>query len=176
MATAYVDLNTIHNPATGLVIPSAWGDQIRENFEALVDPPRCSVFATVAQSVAASTSVVLNAGGENYDTDGMHSTVTNTSRITAQKAARYELAATVAYDPGNGRRITSFLVGGVTTLNGDARASAGQAGLAGITDRISIVRSVVLAAGQYVEVQVNQNTAGALNVTLDEFVVTWTGR
>ncbi len=31
---AYVDLNTIHNPATGTIPPATWGDQIRDNFEA----------------------------------------------------------------------------------------------------------------------------------------------
>lgn len=32
---AYVDLNTIHNPAPGTVAPAAWADQVRDNFEAL---------------------------------------------------------------------------------------------------------------------------------------------
>ena len=31
---AYVDLNTIHNPATGTIPPATWGDQIRDNFVA----------------------------------------------------------------------------------------------------------------------------------------------
>jgi hypothetical protein len=32
---AYVDLNTIHNPATGFAPPAAWGDQVRDNDEYL---------------------------------------------------------------------------------------------------------------------------------------------
>lgn len=32
---AYVDLNTIHNPATGTAPPATWGDQVRDNFETL---------------------------------------------------------------------------------------------------------------------------------------------
>ncbi len=30
---AYVDLNTIHNPSTGVSPPASWGDQVRDNFE-----------------------------------------------------------------------------------------------------------------------------------------------
>lgn len=30
---AYADLNTIHNPSTGVAPPASWGDQVRDNFE-----------------------------------------------------------------------------------------------------------------------------------------------
>lgn len=30
---AYADLNTIHNPASGVAAPASWGDQVRDNFE-----------------------------------------------------------------------------------------------------------------------------------------------
>lgn len=167
---SYVDLNTIHNPATGTVAPAAWGDQVRDNLEFLIDPPACSVFASSAQSVANGTTTSLNAGSENYDNDAMHSTVSQTSRITAQTAGRYEISATVAFAPGTGRRITSFLVNGTTTLDGDSRVSAVTGGAAGVTDRVSINRTVTLAVGDFVEVQVNQNSGGNLDVTLNEFV------
>lgn len=29
---AYADLNTIHNPSTGVAPPATWGDQVRDNF------------------------------------------------------------------------------------------------------------------------------------------------
>lgn len=32
---AYADLNGIHNPSTGGVAPASWGDQVRDNFEAI---------------------------------------------------------------------------------------------------------------------------------------------
>jgi hypothetical protein len=32
---AWQDLNSIHNPATGTSPPASWGDQVRDNFEAL---------------------------------------------------------------------------------------------------------------------------------------------
>lgn len=30
---AYADLNTLHNPSTGVAPPATWGDQVRDNFE-----------------------------------------------------------------------------------------------------------------------------------------------
>jgi hypothetical protein len=173
---SYVDLNTIHNPATGTIAPASWGDQARDNFEFLIDPPMCSVYASTAQAVATGTSTALTADSENYDSDAMHSTVSNTSRITAQEDGRYELTAMVFYAAGTGRRVTSFLVNGTTALNGDSRVSAVTGGAAGVTDQVSISRTVTLTAGDYVEVRVNQNSGGNLNVTLDEFTVKFEAR
>lgn len=162
----YVDLNTLHNPATGTIAPASWGDQARDNLEFLIDPPTCSVFNSAAQSIANVTTVSLLADSENFDNDAMHSTVTNTSRITAQTAGRYLFIATVSYATGTGRRVTSFLKNGTTVINGaTVPAVAG-----GVVDRISIARSVVMAAGDYLEVQANHNNGANLNVTLDEFV------
>lgn len=172
MATPYVDLATIHNPATGLVIPSAWGDQIREDFEALVDPPAVSCFNSVGQNCATATNVILTADSENYDNDGMHSTVSQTSRITIQKAGRYEVRATVLGPvantfAGSKRLLVDFLVNGVTVYFGDARLLGDP-----VTVRCSPTRNIVFAAADYVEVRVNQNSGITAAVTLDEFAAT----
>ena len=65
------------------------GHQVRDNLEFLIDPPACSVFNTVAQSLATGSATVLDANSENFDNDAMHSNVTNNSRITVQTAGRY---------------------------------------------------------------------------------------
>src|SRR5207247_1021603 len=43
---------------------------------------RCSAYHTATQSVGVSNTDALNLGAEDYDTSGMHSTVTNNNRIT----------------------------------------------------------------------------------------------
>jgi hypothetical protein len=58
---AYVDLNTIHNPATGGVPPATWGDQIRDNFEAGV-PAVIGVAGDIPYGTAADTIGVLSIG------------------------------------------------------------------------------------------------------------------
>jgi hypothetical protein len=167
----YVDTQTIHNPATGTVAPATWGDQVRDNLEFLVDPPACSVFHSTTQSVADTTQTIMSADSENFDNDAMHSTVTNNSRITAQTAGRYLLTANVSFVlNASGEREVRFRLNGATTINGilyDAH---------GAIWRGSVVRTVVLAATDYVEVQVNQNSGGALTTSLVEFTATYLTR
>lgn len=163
---AYADLATIQATDPGDVLTAAWCDQARDNEEFLINPPACSVYASSAQSVANATFVSLTANSEYFDNDSMHSTATNTSRITIQTAGRYLLSATIAYTAGSGRRFSQFLVNGTTAYDGDGRPAIGG----GSDDKIVMTRTLVLAASDYVEVQANQNTGGNLNVTLREFV------
>jgi hypothetical protein len=167
----YVDLNTIHNPATATIAPASWGDQTRDNFEFLVDPPACSVFNNAAQSVAVG-SAVLTANSENYDNNGMHSTVTNTSRITATTAGRYLVIATIeCAASATGERDASLRVNGTTVFQ-SMRVGAAATGLTVRT----VSRTLVLAVNDYVEVLLGQNSGGNLNVFLREFAATFQTR
>ena len=69
----YVDLNTIHTPSTGAVIPAAWGDQLRENEEFLIDPPACSIYASDNTTVQDNTDTTLSCDTDNFDNDAMWS-------------------------------------------------------------------------------------------------------
>jgi hypothetical protein len=62
---AYADLNTIHNPSTGVAPPAAWGDQARDNFEYFntmlpQGQGAWTVFSavTVTQSISVSRNIV----------------------------------------------------------------------------------------------------------------------
>lgn len=161
----YSDPNLTHNPSTGAVAPASWGDVVRDDLEFLIDPPTCSVFNSAAQSVADNTSVALTANSENFDNDTMHSTVTNTSRIAATTAGRYAVNAAVANAAnGVGRRALDLRVDGTTVYNIDARLPISTNSMA-----VTGMRLLTLAASQYVEAMVLQNSGGALNVTLNEF-------
>ncbi len=169
---AYADLNTIHDPATGTVAPAAWGDQVRDNFEFLVDPPVCSIADPTGSSVATATTVALGAAAtESFDNDAMHSDVTDRGRITVQTPGRYLLMGTVFYSPHVGAD-TAFIrvslrVNGVTAYGGmqiKGQAAADE----GI--RIQATRSLVLAAGDYVEVTTFHSLGGTITATLDEFL------
>lgn len=175
MVTPYVDPNTVHTPATGLVIPAIWGTTVRNCLEALVDPPACSVFNSTTQSLTNNVVTVLTANSENYDNDAMHSTMSQTSRITAQTAGRYDLGTTVRFAGGSDTagRLVDFLVNGTTVI--DVMQVAGLNDAAATTV-LSGGGSVVLAAGDFVEVRARQRSGGALNVTLTDFKATWITR
>lgn len=159
----YVDPNTIHNPATGTVAPASWGDTVRDDLEFLVDRPGCAVYNSTTQNVSTSSNTTLTADSELYDLDSMHSTVTNTSRITATTAGKYRIGALVEWDSdATGRREVYLLVNGSTvhTLTiGNAVAGMTQNG----------TKILTLSAGDYVEVRVWQNSGGTRTPTLRQF-------
>jgi hypothetical protein len=168
----YVDLNTIHNPATGTVAPATWGDQVRDNLEFLIDPPACSVFNSAAQSLVDGVATVLNANSENFDNNAMHSTVTNNSRITIQTAGRYLLLARVDF-AGNasGVREIRFNLNGSLLAVGFTGAPAGTA----VTRSVPSI-SAVASVSDYFEIVGNQTSGGNLNVTLVEFTAIYLTR
>jgi hypothetical protein len=162
---AYVDPATILTTDPGDVLTAAWCDTVRDDLEFIIDPPQCSVYASSAQTVANNSTVTLTANSENYDNDSMHSTVTNNSRITFQTAGRYEIFANVEYAAdADGYRRLSFLFNGATSYGGQTVYAAPT-----VATRLSAQRSIIAAAGQYVEVQVAHTAGADLSVTLDEF-------
>jgi hypothetical protein len=163
----YVDVQTIHNPATGAVAPAAWGDGVRDNQEFFIDPPTCSVYNSAAVSVANSSPTILNANSELFDNDALHSTVTNPSRVTAQTAGRYLLTSSAQFAANaTGIRQIEFLLNGASILASVSRALPPGVGSDAF---VKTFIAVVLAAGDYVEARVFQSSGGALNVTLVEF-------
>lgn len=161
----YVDLNTIHNPATGTAAPASWGDQVRDNFEFLIDPPTCMVYNSAVQSCPNGYST-LTADSESFDNDSMHSTTTNTSRITCQTAGRYDITTTVLFAPNaTGGRTLSYRVNG----GSDIEISAHPTASASVNSTLSGLVKLVMAVGDYVEIRAWQNTGGNLNATLQSF-------
>lgn len=171
---AYADLATIQDTDPGDILTAAWCDQVRDNGEFLIDPPVCSVYASSSQTVPTATMTVLTADGENFDNDSMHSTSSNTSRITIQTAGRYLLIATAIFATGSAdERNVQFYVNGTTALEGtkvNANASGSQ------NTVITTSRSYVFAENDYVEVRVRQRTGGDLDVGLNEFFASFLTR
>jgi hypothetical protein len=142
----YVDIQTVHNPATGTVAPAAWGDQIRDDLEFLIDPPGCSLFHSTTQSVPNDTGTQLAANSESYDNDAMHSTVSNTSRITCQTAGRYLFTATIEYSANaTGRRAANLFRNATTIVNGSNTTA-----INGAATFVTVTRTLVLAASDFV--------------------------
>ena len=163
----YADLNTIQTYNPGDILTAAAIAQVRTNQEFFIDPPACSVYNSAVQSIPNATSTALTANSENYDNDSMHSTATNTSRITIQTAGRYLLSGTILYDNNaTGARSVTFRKNGTTSYVATSAPNIGST----LDMGISGMRTLVLAAGDYVECLGYQNSGGALDATLQEFV------
>lgn len=163
---AYVDIATLQTIAAGQPLSAATVQQIRDNEEFLIDPPACSVYNNAAQSVADNTGTDLTANSENFDNNSMHSTSSNTARITAQTAGRYLVFAQVVFAAdADGRRALLFRVNNTTNYDVQAIPSVGAVN----SMAVSGVRALTLAAGDYVTCRVVHTAGAALDVTLSEF-------
>jgi hypothetical protein len=142
-------------------------------------PPACRVYNSVTQSLTNVTEATLTFDTERFDTDSMHSTVTNTGRITFNTAGLYVVAALVNYaNNAAGVRYTYIRHNGANYVTADTRAATN--GLATIVNVAAVMK---VAAGDYAEVRAYQSSGGALNVsassatdwTSADFMATWIG-
>lgn len=112
-------------------------------------------------SIGNATNTILTFNSERWDTTaGIHSLVTNTSRLTCPIAGKYLIGGNVRWDANaTGVRDLQILLNNTTYIG---RVYMGAT--AAINYAQSIVTLYDLAAGDYVELRVYQNSGGALDV------------
>jgi len=162
----FSDPNLTHNPATGTVAPASWGDIVRDDLVFLNDRPTCSAFNNTTQTIATGSTTVLTANSERWDNDAMHSTVTNTSRITIVTEGRYLVGSTVQFDAhATGVRGVDFLVNGATAYPASGSTKVDS----GVAEVLTSLRFIDLNATDYVETRAVQTSGTNLGVTLQDF-------
>ena len=110
-------------------------------------------------SLSNNTMTTLTFDSERFDTDTIHSTSTNTGRLTTKTAGKYLISATVQFATNTtGKRILRLRVNGSTLIADTAITASGDSRDATITTLWD------LAADDYVELQALQDSGGALNV------------
>lgn len=113
------------------------------------------------QSINDVTETALAFNTEDYDTDAIHDTVTNNSRLTCKTAGKYNIWANIEFAANaTGQRQVEIRLNG-TTLIGLAEINA----TAARTANVPVSCTYSLAVNDYVECVVYQNSTGALNVT-----------
>lgn len=153
--------------------------QLRDNMKAAMgaDKASCRVFNSTAQTIPTATLTTLTFDSERWDSQAIHSTVSNTSRLTipASWTGQYFTGAHVAWVNGTGVRgtfiylnATYFITGQVIPYDANLNASCSPSTLYGVV------------AGDYLEVQVYQSSGGNLNIFLGtllspEFFCVWNG-
>jgi len=124
----------------------------------------CRVTNSTDQSIPNATRTVVTFDTETFDTDGFHSTSTNTGRMTipAGKAGKYLVTGNVTFATNStgAREIYLFKNGSFYSQVFAVATSAGSSGNA-IPDIVS------LAVGDYVEIRVEQSSGGSLSVRGD---------
>jgi hypothetical protein len=131
------------------------------------------------QSISNSTTTIVTFDSEFLDTNGFHSTVTNTDRLTVPTgyAGKYLVVATANF-AGNSTGIRQLLVFKNTTQIAENVIPVNSSG--GSTNANAQI-IVDLAVGDYVSFSVWQNSGGALNIqgwaggTYTQFGMTYLG-
>jgi hypothetical protein len=118
------------------------------------------VYHSVDQSIPNATVTVLAFDSERYDTDDIHDTVTNNSRLTCKTAGKYLIIGQVRfYANSTGWRWVDIYLNG-TTYIAAFRLDANSA-----SDHEMVIASIYdLAVNDYVELRVVQTSGGSLSV------------
>jgi len=141
-----------------------WNAQVKALNDFLTAPPVCFAYQTVAQSLTTGTVFQLTMDSESIDSDGGHSTVTNTSRYTATVPGTYLVLGNVAISGST----AGYRVGGVK-LNGTivrgSQVVTNPISSSGSTPVVFPVWAIVTMNGatDYVEIYAQQTSGGSLN-------------
>lgn len=130
--------------------------------KALSNPPLCALTTnqTLGQTVGDNTTPVLTFDVVVKNTDGMYNAQTSTNRITIVRPGVYDLRAVATFAANAaGSRFINFLKNGTDVI---ARAEVGANQASGRGTTISTFASLPLAANDFIQVQVWQNSGGNL--------------
>lgn len=157
----YTDPTTQTN---GVIIgETEWNTDIVDNIRFLADPPRVFTYRSSNQSIPNATETTVTFNAEKFDTDAMHSTSVNTSRITAVTAGLYQITLRLYFAANStGYRWGRIYLNGVgfTLLDVDtADAPSSTAGT------VFCQVEQYLDVGEYVEASCYQTSGGALNLS-----------
>lgn len=150
---------------------------LRDGLNILLSPPLAILRSTTLQNMTNGADTPLNWPIEDLDTDGGHSTVTNTSRYTAQTAGYYLLTANFTFAANSsGTRRGSFRKNG-TTMFSRVRIVPNAGNFIGF----SHTARVFLAVSDYVEAIGWQDSGGTLTTDNESFTdprweIQWTSK
>jgi hypothetical protein len=139
--------------------------------------PAARAYHNASQSVAHATLTVLALNSERWDTDTMHDPATNNSRLTVKTAGWYVVTAAAEFAANaTGIRQLKVLLNGATPI----AVLSQPASTGGNFTRQVVVTAYFFAVTDWVEMEVFQDSGGALNVNSTaqyspELTMVWVG-
>ena len=112
------------------------------------------------QSISNDTFTPINLDTEDFDTDAIHDTVTNNTRLTAKTAGKYLITGIIEYAANaTGNRATAIRLNGITFIAETLVPNAGS----GTLVFVGTTTIYDLAVNDYVELMAFQTSGGNLN-------------
>ncbi len=168
-----------HVWAVGEVLSAAnMNTYIANDLVFLGTPPNCRAYNNAVLSVNSATVTALALNTENFKSDsGMHSTSSNTSRLIATIASKYEFKANIAWATSSAAgtvREALLRINGTTQFGASLQPPSTAYNVTNVA-----VADYALAAGDYVELCAYQDSGGAMNVNTFSFSpvlsMSWSG-
>lgn len=155
---------------TGVIDDADWTIYAND-LRFLHTPPACVLERSTSQNISYATDTAITFTTEAADTDGMHSNVSNTSRITFQTRGRYFTSAIMIYAFNNTSARRAFIRLNGTTFETSENLPETADGLADLNPHTTDD----YAAADYVELMAYQLSGGTLAVTAATFAASWVG-
>lgn len=159
---------------------SLMNTHVRDAVNFLLNPDACSLYMSANQSISNNTHQLLTYDSEAYDTAGLHSTVSNTSRIVIATPGLYEVKSMVTFASvaGGSRQIQVRKNASGASGSGTQLVAGKVAGFAASQNSVDVEKEIRLAAGDHIESFCFQDAgAGAQNAiagdALTYFSVRW---
>lgn len=122
----------------------------------------CRAYNNATQSIANTGETAVAFNTESYDTSTFHDTSTNNSRFTVPTTGYYTATGFVFFaNVAGGARNAYFKINGSTYTSGQA-TQLGDSTNGNYLEPILV--DIALTAGDYIELIVAQNSAGAINI------------
>lgn len=142
--------------SSDLITASIWNTDLVDNLIHLHDAlPSAGVYHNTTQSLTASTDNVVVFNTERWDTDTLHSTVSNTGRMTIATAGIYLFTFTGEWATAPATCEIEF------RLNGTTKIAWAQFS----TKRVALTTVYQMAVSDYMEVIINPSGTQTLNST-----------
>ena len=141
-----------------LITAAIWNADMVENIKWLYNGnPGCRVYHNTTQSMTGSSDNTVLFNTERYDTDTMHSTVSNTGRITVTTAGTYMFHAQIDWATAPGSNVMFLRLNGATKV--------ASVNWTGSSDTCEITTIYAMVATDYMELLVNPATTQTINST-----------
>lgn len=154
----------------GAFITEAWGDSVADAINSILPSgvvPGVLARENTGQTITSGSNNTCQwTGAEDFDTNAFHSTGTNPSRLTvpAGLGGLYAVSFAVYCAPGGEVLAAWVIKNGAATRYGLSQAKNDTTN--GVTTGASI--PMVLAAGDYIEVQAFQNSGSSKNINVGD--------
>lgn len=147
------------------IAPSTYYNQLRDSVRFILNPPLAVLRQTVVQSLAAGSFIPVTFDVHDIDRDLAHSTTVNSSRYTSQTPGWYNVDATVCFGPSaTGIRASRLTINGVAAIG---RTNYFPPVSTGVPSMAPVSGPVYLDAGDYLQLEAFQSSAGALSTATD---------